>query len=68
MSEMTPRKLNALVLLGVGILFLVSIEPLNKIFAGAHPLILAGVNFLSIPGLVCFALGVYRFSTTGKQR
>jgi len=54
MSEMAPRKLSALVLMGVGILLVMSIEPLNKTLTGAHPLLLAGVNFLSLPGLVCF--------------
>ena len=67
MKEMSPRKLNALVLLGIGILLMMSVEPVLGALPDAHPLIQAGVRLLALPGLVCFVLGVYRFATKGKE-
>jgi hypothetical protein len=67
MDSMTPRKMNALVLMGIGVLLVLSIDPLNKTFAGGSTLVLAGINSLSVPGLVLFVLGAYRFASKGKS-
>jgi len=67
MDNMTPRKMNALVLMGIGMLLLLSVDPLNKTFAGASSLVLAAINFLVAPGLILFVLGAYRFASKGKS-
>ena len=66
--EMTPRKLNAVVLLGIGILLMLATEPLAKSMVGSPPLVLAGINFLSPVGVIFFVLGIYRFATNEKPK
>ena len=63
---MSSRKLDAIVFMGVGILLLMSIRPLETTLANADSRVLAGINFLSLPGVVLLLLGVYRFATKGK--
>jgi hypothetical protein len=67
MQQLTPRKLNALVLIGAGVLLLQAPEPLARTFANAPPLALAGIYALSPLGLTLFALGIYRFLSKGKS-
>lgn len=66
MQDLTRRQLKALVLVGSGVLILLSVEPLNKSLATADSLILAVVNLLVVPGIVLFVVGAYRFVTKGR--
>ena len=49
MSSMTPRKLNALVFIVVGMLLLIKRRAPEQAFAGANSLLLAAINSLCFP-------------------
>ena len=62
----TPRQLNALILIGIGILLIMSpraVAPMLQGFGG--PSVMAAVYFLSPLGLIFLAIGIYRYATKG---
>jgi hypothetical protein len=65
--QLTPRKLNALVMMGVGLLLIFSSKPLTHIFATANDFLLAGIALLAPVGLIFLALGLYRYFSEGPE-
>lgn len=66
MGYMTPRKLNALLLMAIGIVLLNG-PKLASVFAGASDYVMAGIYFLPGLGFIFIILGIYRFTTKGKD-
>lgn len=65
---MTNRQAKASVLIFIGIVLMMTTEPLAKALASSTPpLIMAGVYSLSPLGLICLVIGIYRAVTKGKQ-
>ena len=62
----TPRQLNALILIGIGMLLFMSPRAVAPMLQGSvGPLVMAGVYLLSPLGLICLAIGIYRYATKG---
>ena len=62
----TPRRLNALILIGIGILLIMSPRAVAPMLQGSvGPYVMAGVYFLSPLGLIFLAIGIYRYATKG---
>ena len=60
----TPRQLNALILIGIGMLLFMSPRAVAPMLQGSvGPLVMAGVYLLSPLGLICLAIGIYRYAT-----
>lgn len=66
MNQLTPRKLNALVLIGLGILLLQAPSALLPHVPETMLLLQAGINLLAAPGLLLFFVGLYRFWSKAK--
>lgn len=62
----TPRKLNALVLIGIGILLL-NASRLEVALSGASNLVMLAITVLPLVGVIFFVLGVYRFFSKEKD-
>ena len=64
----TPRQLNALILIGIGILLVMTPRALVPMLQGsAGDYVMAGVYFLSPLGLIFLIIGIYRYATKGKS-
>lgn len=66
MNQLTPRKLNALILIGASILLLQVPSALLPHVPETMLLAQASINLLAAPGLVLFMIGLYRFCSKGK--
>lgn len=67
MKNLSPRKLNAIILFGCGVLLLNAPQALVPLTPPNANLLRAGLSALVFPGLACFVLGIYRFFTKGKN-
>jgi len=59
-----PRKLNALILVGVGIILL----NLSGGLKFDSDILMIAVSLIPVVGVICFILGIYRFATKGKSK
>jgi len=66
MNKLTPRQLNALIMIGLGAVLLKATDILLPGMPADMPLVQASVHFLSPIGVVLFLVGLYRFNTKGK--
>ena len=64
----TPRQLNALILIGVGIVLIMAPRALVPMLQGsADGYMMAGMHLLSPLGLMFLVIGIYRYVTKGKS-
>jgi hypothetical protein len=66
MEKFTPKKLNALVLIGIGVLLMIATEPLVRTFSGSSDGLLAALHLVSPLGLIIFIIGGYRYLSKDK--
>ena len=60
-----PRKVNALIFMVIGIILL-NTGRLQAGMAGAPDLVIVGMSFLPVLGIIFLALGIYRFAAKEK--
>lgn len=65
--KLTPRKMDALVWMGIGMILIMGSGPLAEALEGANSFLMAGVHSLAWVGLIFLALGGYRFGTEEKK-
>jgi len=65
--NLTPRKTNAVMWMGIGMILIMGSGPLAEALKGANSFLLAGVHSLAWVGLIFLALGGYRFVTEEKR-
>jgi len=66
MNKLTPRQLNALILIGLGAVLLKATDILMPGVPADMLFVQASVHFLSPIGAVLFLVGLYRYNSKGK--
>ena len=59
---MEPKKLNAIILIGIGIILMAAPQHLVGVVAGASDYVKAGIHFLPVIGLPILIIGIYRLA------
>ncbi|QJR13539.1 hypothetical protein [Usitatibacter palustris] len=65
---MTPRQLNAIVLIGIGVVLLMVPQTIPGVIRSSPPMVAAVLTLLSPIGLIFFVLGLYRYATKGPDK
>ena len=59
---MEPKKLNAIILIGAGIMLMAAPQHMAGVFAGAGDYVKAGIHLLPVVGLPMLIIGIYRLA------